>query len=737
MRAAMMKTNFTAGELSPRLYGRSDIDRYNNGAKVLLNVFVLVQGGVIGRYGLRFTQPAKHGDKHGVLIPYVFNRDQAYMLEVGDAYIRVYLQNGAQVQTETSPGVFTPYEIQSDYAEADLDSIDYVQSGDTMFLFHVDYPTRRLRRFGNAAWVLEDVPWVNLPYAEVGTRPAASLTLDSLALGPGRTLTASAGAFMASDVGREIETEGGLALITAFTSGTVVIADVLTPFPSLVIADGDWLITGSPYATLTPTWPAGSGTDLPAVGAAITLTLGQAGWRAEDVGKWVDINAGLIQITAVSSSTVATGELRRVMSALVASPALAWTLMGSAWGGKNGYPRTGTFFEQRLWCAGSRMFPQTVWGSRIGEYLDFELGAESDDAMSLSAASEQQHTITHLTGLGALVTLSNGGETTIRGTDDSAIAPNAKNKIKPQSNFGCSIVSPERIGGELLFVQRGGRKIRALSADKIDSDQFGAPDMTVLAEHITRAGVAGLAYQAEPDPLLFTLMADGQLAVLTFDRDQDVIGWARQSTQGRFDAVATLPTETGDQVWAIVIREVGGQQVRYVERFDPSLNTDSAITGVDPAGSTVWTGLAHLEGMTVKVKADGVELQDRVVSGGEITLERAAKTVEIGLQYVSRVEMLRPEVQTQEGTSQGGSVRISEVTCRFLETIGATVNGQLIFGRPLGLGVLDKPPQPFTGDVPVETLGWGRGDFHVVVEQKQPYPFHLQAVISTTTVNAK
>ncbi|KAK6697325.1 hypothetical protein SNK04_014077 [Fusarium graminearum] len=94
--------------MSPRLYGRTDIDRYQNGAKLLENVFVLVQGGVIGRYGLRFTQPAKHGDKHAVLIPYVFNRDQAYMLEVGDAYLRVYLQNGAQVQREVSPGVFAP-----------------------------------------------------------------------------------------------------------------------------------------------------------------------------------------------------------------------------------------------------------------------------------------------------------------------------------------------------------------------------------------------------------------------------------------------------------------------------------------------------------------------------------------------------------------------------------------------------------------------------------------------------
>ncbi|KAK6697364.1 hypothetical protein SNK04_014116 [Fusarium graminearum] len=655
--------------MSPRLYGRTDIDRYQNGAKLLENVFVLVQGGVIGRYGLRFTQPAKHGDKHAVLIPYVFNRDQAYMLEVGDAYLRVYLQNGAQVQREVSPGVFAPFEIQTDYAEADLDSIDYVQSADTMFLFHDKYPIRRLRRFGDAAWVLEDVPWVSIPSAEVGTRPAASMTLDSAVLGPGRTITASAAAFMPSDVGREIETDG------VWPCATAVTVDVLTPFPSLTIPAGEWVITGSPFTTLTPSWSGGTGNEQPAVGAVITLTLAQGGWRADDVGKWVDLNAGLVQITAVTSPTVATGELRKTMSAVVAVPALAWVLMGDAWGGANGYPRTGTFYEQRLWAGGSRQFPLTMWGSRIGEYLNFELGSESDDAISPSAASENQDAITHLTALGSLIALSAGGAVTARGTDDSAIArmPRTRSRRSPTS-------------------ARGATKIRALSADRVDADQFAAPDITVLSEHLVAAGITGLAYQSEPEPFLFATTADGRMA-----------------DGGKFDAVAVLPTETSSQVWVIVAREVNGQQVRYVERFDPTLCTDSAITGSNPAGATTWDGLAHLEGMTVKVKADGVELLDRVVSGGSITIERPAKTIEVGLKFVPRVSLLRPALQTQVGTSQSSAISVSAITCRFLETTGTTVNGQALQGRKMGLGALDRPPPVITGDIPIESLGWGLG----------------------------
>lgn len=731
MKLNPIQTNFTAGELSPRLFGRQDIERYRNAVKSAENVFLLVQGGAIRRYGLRYTAKAKHADKHEILVPYVFSRSQAYMLEFGDAYFRVFFSDGGQVE---SGGL--PYEVPTDYAEADLDEIDFVQSGDTMFLFHVDYPVRRLRRFGDASWFIEDVPWVTQPFAEIGSRPAADITVDSLALGPGRTVTASAAVFMASDVGREIETEGGLAVITGYTSTTVVTVDALTPFPSLTVLYDAWLLTGSPMTVLTPTYPdAAEPTDLPPAGASVTLTLDAAGWRAGDVGKWVELNDGLVRIDAVTSATVATAIVSTPLASLVAVPALAWLLESEVWGGVNGYPRTGTFFEQRLFCASSKAFPLTVWGSRIGESLDFELGSDADSAVSLSIASDQQNEITHLTHMGALVALGVGGETTIRGTDDSAIAANIKNKIVDQSNFGCSIVSPVRVANELMFVQRAGRKVRALSADKIDTDQFGAPDITVLAEHITAPRVTGMAFQQEPDALLFTLRSDGGMATCTIDRDQDIVGWSRQTTQGQFDAVAVLPSGDGDTVWAIVIRQVDGEQVRYIERFDPACFTDAAITGTAGTPQATWSGLDHLEGCTVKVKADGVEMNDKVVAGGEITLERTASTIEVGLGFTPRIELLRPEVAGPDGSSQLANISVSSIGLRFLETTGATVNGQVIFARQAGIGVLDQPPPLFTGDRIIESLGWDIGNFTCVIEQPQPYPFHLQAVVLTMTVN--
>lgn len=726
MKITPIQTNFTAGELTPKLYGRGDIDRYHNGAEALENVIILVQGGVRSRYGLRYTAPAKHHDKDAELIPYVFNRQQRYMLELGDAYLRVYLDNGAQVQQETSPGVFVPYEIQTDYAEADLSTIEFVQRGDTMFLFHEAYPTRRLRRFGDASWVLDDVPWVTQPFAEIGVRPTADITISDPAVGTGRTITATSSVFLAADVGRDIEAVGGLARITA-VAGTTATVDVLAPFASTSYTAGQWLISGSPMATVTPS------AEKP-VGQAITLTLDKAGFRASDVGSWIDMSGGLVRITGVTSATSATGIIHREMAAPVAVPPLAWLLQAPVWGGANGYPRTGTFFEQRLWLGGSPGFPQTVWGSRIGEYLDFELGTNDDDAVSFILASDQQNQILHLSQLRILLALTNGGEFTLQGSLDKPITP-TNVQIRSQSAFGSSVISPERVGNELLFVQRAGRKIRALSADRIDSDQYGAPELTVLADHMTAAGIRGTAYAAEPDSLLHCVRTDGQLATCTVDRDQEVVGWSRQITAGRFLAVATLPGDDADQVWAIVERQVGGQPRRYIEQFDADLLTDCAVTATSDAGDTVWLGLDHLEGLTVKVKADGVELTDQVVSGGQITIERPARAIEIGLGFTPRVKMLRPEAIGATGSIQSSNVRISEITLRFLESAGAKVNGQTIFARQTGLGVLDRPPPLLTGDERIEQLGWGLGDFNVEIVQPHPYPFHLQAVITTMTVN--
>jgi hypothetical protein len=442
----------------------------------------------------------------------------------------------------------------------------------------------------------------------------------------------------------------------------------------------------------------------------------------------------MCRITNFTSTTVVDAVIVAALEATVAAPALAWILQSTMWGGVYGYPRAVTLFEQRLWLGGSPGFPQQVWGSVTVEYLDFTLGTLATDAVSFTIASDQLNPIRHLAQVKTLIAMTYGGEFTLQGGTEMPITP-TNVQIKSQSVFGCNAVLPVRIGSEMCLIQRSGRKIRAMAPDKYDAGQYSAPDLSALAEHITESGIVDMEFIQEPDPLLFALRADGVIATFTIDRDQDVIAAMRLFTDGVIESVAMIPVEGGEQLWAIIRRNIGGVEKRYIEVADWSLNTDSAVTGVSVPGSATWTGLDHLEGKTVDCLADGIDMGQFVVIGGAITIPRIAHAVEIGLNYVTKVKTLTPEIPTATGSVQGQQMSCSEVVLQFLDTIGAKIDGKYCMHRSLGVGVLDTAPVPFTGPKSLMKLGWAKGVMSLTITQDRPYPFHLLSVIKTFTAD--
>lgn len=713
----LAQTNFTAGELSPRLLGREDIVRYQNGAKRIENCMVLIQGGAFRRPGLEFIVPAKLADKRARLIPYVFNVSQAYHIEIGDGYMRFYTADGEQL--EVSPGV--PVEIASPYTEAQIPDIDFTQRADTMILFHEDVPTYRLQRFGDTRWRLMPVPWVTEPFDELGDRFNTTMTLSAATVGTGRTLTAGAASFVPADVGRQIEAFGGIGTITGYTSSTVLTVSIEIEFAGTAFAAYEMLLAGSPQTTVTPT-----GTNQ--VGATITLTAATGAWRPQDVGRHVVINGGLVRVDAFSSDTVITGELRTIMGAVVAAEANAWALCRSMWGQEFGYPRTGAFFQQRLWPAGSPGFPQSVWMSRLAEYYDFEIGTEADSGFEIRIDSDQANPIRHVASGRALAVLTLGSEFIIRAAGDGGIKP-GNIDADQQSSFGCNNVAPLRVGSELLFGGQSGRKIRAYSPDRFDASNWAAPDLTALSEHITESGIIDMDAYSEPEGLVMAVRADGQIAALTLDRDNDVTAFSRFITDGGFESVSVAPSGGTQVALALVRRVIGGNEVRYVEAFRDGLYMDSAVSTEDPVPFDTVSGLGHLEGKTVVVRADDVFVGEYEVTGGSITITRTCNKMEIGLPFIPLVDMLTPTMSGPWGSAQGLPRRDTEVTILVKDTVGARINGRDVIFRRFGSDVLDQPPEPYTGPERIEQLGWERGKADMVIEQPRPEPFHLLAVI--------
>lgn len=745
----VLQGNFSSGELSPKALGRVDIARYPNAAKSMVNVLPRTLGGAEKRDGTEYIAETKNMAKVSRLVPYIISQDLAYMLELGEYYARIYKVDGTAVLSGA-----VPYEVVTPYTEAQVGTLDYSQGEEAMWIFHNDLMPNIMRTFAADNWNCQEPIFTALPFAEQGIYPSISLTLSSNTVGTGRTMTASAAVFLASDVNRAIIWNAGIAIVTAFTDTTHVTVEVKSIFESASIPVDVWNLDSSPQTDLTPS------ASTP-VGASITLTLAANGWRSGDVGKYVRINSGLVEITSYTSALICNGTIIQALTSTAAAPGLSWTLEDSVWNTRNGFPRTGTFHEQRLICAGTVAKPQTIFGSRTGEPYDFTGGAADDDGFSFTLAGDdnQINQIEYLVSARNLLALTFGGEFTITGGVEKPItATNVQ--IKAQSPYGSNPVRPVQVGKETLFVQRAGRKIRALGFSSQD-DGYKAPDLTVLAEHLSAGGISAMAFQQETDPIVWVVLNNGKLISVTFDRDLDIIAWAHHVIDGAVESIAVMPDGAREQVWMIIRREVNGAQVRYVERlqdqffpiygtaspsptvyppgdepFNWGFQLDCALIRDDAAGKTVWTDAAHLEGKTIRCIADGVDMPPMIVAAGTFTLPRAAYRVHFGLFFQPSVTLLTPEIQGGNGSVQGDAMSVNQVILRVDQSIGLTVEGdQAMPGRTFGVPVLDLAPEPYSGDVDITTLGWSNGRSEITISQDDPFPFHLLAVIRTLTIN--
>ncbi|OWY35298.1 hypothetical protein [Herbaspirillum aquaticum] len=640
-RASIIQTNFTSGELSPRVaLGRMDVAKYANGCKTLENCIVTIQGGAIRRPGTRFIGEIKNSQP-GRLISFVYSRDQAYVLLMGGGYMWFY-KNRARIGT---------YEIATPYTIAQMPAVSYVQKSDTAFFAHQSVYPQRLQRLGDASWVMANAPFVTEPFADLGNTPNATLT------------------------------------------------------PSVAAE----------------------------INQAVVLTIDPAIWTIADYGKYVSINSGLAVITNILDSARVEARTLAPISSVVKAPADSWILMEVAWNPSRGYPRAVTINKQRLYYANTFAFPQTVWGSAIRAYLSFQIGTNDDDAFAFELDGANNSPINHLAPSRKMLVLTESDEMSLSGGTDKSIAPTNIDK-NDESSAGCSgTVRPLKVGNELLFVSAEGLKVHAMGY-RYDIDGFPAPDRTIFAEHITRSGIREMSFEKK-DSTLYAIRNDGVMAVCAYDVDQEVVGWGRWITQGGFESITTIPTATAEDTYVIVARTVGGVLKRYIEVFDRDVMLDCAVVASDTAGKITWTGLGHLEGLKVQVYADQSYRGEFTVQGGQITLPRAAKSVQIGLAYTARIELMQPELGANGTTSQGNPVSVREVVIRVLDTQAAVVNGKPVQFRQFDTQVLDMPSPKVTGDYRVLALSDQVYTTQQIIEQPYPAPFHLLDVIRKITIN--
>jgi len=740
--------SFNAGEFSPLMLGQTDFQKWKNGCKKMLNFIPRSQGPAERRGGTYFVSEIHDSANKVWLAKFEYNTTQAFVLEFGPGYIKFYSDHGVALD-----GSGNPYVIGSPYSADDLTNDDggfglsMVQSGDVIYICcHTgEKPPYKLSRLSNTNWTMTAFdyaaalgPFDNINSsrsvtvytdqfriwsADGATRPDGTPTTTSLC-----TITANSAIFQSGHVGGLFYIESSTDQVTdgtghdgyipAWTSGT---EETFSP-GVFCRSDGKYYedMLGTKTGSTQPTWTAGAHSD------------GQAMWRYSN-GGW-----GVIQITSVTSASVAVGKI------LTELPPSVRTTTGKTfkwafgdWSGAMGYPTKVGFYKSRLCFAGNNK----LWFSVASDYENFTpmsngYEVESDDAINVQIEADSTNTIQWIAASSSLIVGTASSELTCSpSTTTSAFGPD-NIQIVQESKYGSKGVNALIVGNTVLFVQRAGRKVRAVTAD-YQSGSYSSTDLSVLAEHITSTGIVDFAWQQEPDNVVWVVLTNGEIVALTYNSEQEVIGWHRHDVGGVVESVTTIPDPSGnrDDVWMVVKRTINGATRRYVEYLKPAWDADTQALsdafyvdcGLTYSGSPVSrvSGLDHLEGMTVSVTTDGAAHPDVVVSGGAINLQWSSSVVTAGLPYTSELVTL----PFQDSKIK----RVNKVAILFVNSLGGKVsdengrNTDTIETRDYS-DMMDNVPGAYDD---IKEMTWP-GDYNkygcMKIIQDQPLPMTICAV---------
>jgi hypothetical protein len=319
---------------------------------------------------------------------------------------------------------------------------------------------------------------------------------------------------------------------------------------------------------------------------------------------------------------------------------------------------------------------------------------------------------------------------------------------QPQSSYGSAAVFPVTIGTGILFVQRGGRKIR--EADyTYERERFVGANINIYARHITRSGVNWLTFQQEPEEMLWGGRTDGVMIAHPHSPEQAIKGFSRvQLGNGKAIAGVAIPSTDGqrDDLWILAVNSRGHRAVLQLARWwdeDPDLDAAGRLAqlkaafyvdwGVSYSGApkqTFTTGLSHLEGFEVAILADGIVCPRQTVAGGKLTLPFAASVVHIGIPYTAAIKLLRPEMRAS-GTIQGLRKRLQRLFARLIDTgpigvVDKRGDPDSLFERSLSVP-MGSPPPLKNGETDNKACGSG-SDFEDAPEIVSDVP--LPAIIS-------
>lgn len=754
-----LRASYGSGVLSPELFGRIDLARFQSGLKTCHNFITKPHGPAVNRTGFEFVKEVKYSNKATRLLPFIFSPAQAYVLEFGDLYARIHTEgatvleaaqsvtgatsadpvqltiaghgyaNGDEVYVASLPGDFAVlngrYLRVTNVAANTFDLLDewgnnvdgsgfaaYTSGGAAARPLEVTTPYLEADLFDlRIAQAADTVTITHPDYAprELVRVSATSWTINTITYAPG----------IAAPTGVTATPTGG-----GGTTYTYVV--------TALSAGGLEESLQSATASCTNATPLSSANYNTVTGTNVSGAVRYKVYRKDTntniygyMGQTDDLTVGFIDNGSVSPD-------------VTLSPPINQTPFGAT----GDYPTAVGYFDQRRFFAGTDNAPQTTWGTRPGtsSNLSYTIPAQDDDSLNFTLDAVQMNQIAHIVPLTDLLLLTNTGEWKVVAADNGALTP-SNLSARRQGNTGASECIPVVAGNTVLYVNARGAHVSAVRY-AMESNAYDSADVSVYAPHLfDNYTITNWTYQRAPMPVVWAVRSDGTLLGFTFQPEQEVQSWHTHGTKdGTFESVCAIPESTNeDMLYVVAVRTVDGATKRYIERMhtrdftivEDAFFVDSGLS-YDGSATTTITGLWHLEGEDLVALADGdVVSTGLTVTNGSVTLPNSASKVHLGLQITADVETL-PLVMQAEALAQGVVKNVNHVYTRIHNSGVFKVGPDEVRLRDLPLRTNEPWGSPIalvseTVDILLD------GDWNdtggVLVRQDRPLPLSLLSMV--------
>ena len=645
------QNNFTAGQLSPRLRGRVDIQKYQNGAKTLTNVKVLPHGGITKRGGFHYVAEGK-------------------VFQTGSELIT----NGAFSSNITG------------WTDKSVGSGSIAHSTNLMNIVSTDasnygWAEQSITTVAGQQYQLTVTVGTGSVKMRVGTATGGTDVMSDLTLTTGARTVNFTASSTSSFIGFYHTTSATHTIDTVVCKATESKEIFLKRFEfsttqAYVLEFGDLYfriykdegqvvdsVSGEPIEVVTP-YASTDIFDLKFAQDADTLYIAHPSYAPR-------------KITRSSHTSWTISSVSFTGSGGHFPPDFCAGSAGTGSDGNNKNPSAVTFFQERLWWGGSNTDPQKIWASQTGDFENMDQGTALDnEGLEYVFAANDVNVIKWLKSSDSMLIGTVGSEFRLH-ANGAAVTP-ANVIITRETNHGSNNVDPVIVGRAVLFAQRTGRKVRQLIFD-LNVDGFVAPDLTIVAEDITSSGestsdgIVDMDYQQELDTIVWTVLDSGSIAAMTYDRDQKVIAWHKHTTEGLFESIAVIPDPPNEEdlVWTVVKRSIGGIQRRYIEYLDRDMFVDSGLTfttsnpelltnGTFTTDITSWTDKSVSTGSIAWNTNSKMDLLSTSTSAYGWA-EQSITTV-VDSDYVITLTVSENPVICRIGTATGGTQIVNDLT---------------------------------------------------------------------------